>query len=71
MLTFEINSKKKIILIPIKEKLKTFEIENLGAEFFKKINQGKKNEYFVLSDTVIGKHNNFLYIFFMGKIEIL
>ena len=66
LLTFEINSKKKIILIPIKEKLKTFEIENLGAEFFKKINQGKKNEYFVLSDTVIGKHNNFLGHFLHG-----
>ena len=66
LLTFEINSKKKIILIPVKEKLKTFEIENLGAEFFKKINQGKKNEYFVLSDTVIGKHNNFLGHFLHG-----
>ena len=34
--------------------------------FFKKINQGKKNEYFVLSDTVIGKHNNFLGHFLHG-----
>ena len=31
---FEIHSKKKIILISIKKDLKSFDIENLGAEFY-------------------------------------
>ena len=31
---FEINSKKKIILISLKKNLEAFEIENLGAEFY-------------------------------------
>ena len=42
ILVFEINSKKKIILISIKKNLKNFDIENLGAEFFGRINYGKK-----------------------------
>ena len=32
MFVFEVNSKKKIILISIKKDLKNFDIENLGAE---------------------------------------
>ena len=31
---FEINSKKKIMLISIKKELKSFDIENLGAQFY-------------------------------------
>ena len=42
LLVFELNSKKRIILISIKNNLKTFEIENLGAEFYGRINYGKK-----------------------------
>jgi leucyl aminopeptidase len=44
MFVFEVNSKKKIILISIKKNLKEFDIENLGAEFFKRINYGKNSE---------------------------
>ena len=33
LLVFEISSKKKIVLISIKKELKSFDIENLGAEF--------------------------------------
>ena len=41
--------------------MKTSDIENLGAEFYGKINQGKnKKEYFVISDTIAGKYNNLL-----------
>ncbi len=66
LLVFEVNSKKKIVLVSIKKNLKTYEIENLGAEFYKKINQGKNTEYFVISDSVIGKENNFLGYFLHG-----
>ena len=61
LLVFEINSKKKVILISVKEKLKTSDIENLGAEFYGKIYQGNNNkEYFVIADTIVGKYNNLL-----------
>ena len=67
LLAFEINSKKKVILISIKEKLKTSDIENLGAEFYGSINQEKnKKEYFVISDTIAGKQSNLLGHFLHG-----
>ena len=34
LLVFEVNSKKKIILISIKKNQKTTDVENLGAEFY-------------------------------------
>jgi leucyl aminopeptidase len=66
MLVFEINSKKKIVLISIKNESKTSDIENLGAEFYRRVNHGKKSDYFIISDTVIGKHDNFLGHFLHG-----
>ena len=38
LLVFELNSKKKIVLVSIKNSLKTSDIENLGADFYKQIN---------------------------------
>ena len=34
---FELSSRKKFILVSIKKNIKRFEIENLGAELFRKI----------------------------------
>jgi leucyl aminopeptidase len=66
MFIFEINSKKKIVLISIKKDSKIFDVENLGAEFFGRINHGKHSEYFINSDSVIGKHKNFIGHFVHG-----
>ena len=66
LLVFELSSKKKIILIAIKKEIKSFDIENLGAEFHGRINYGKKNQYFVISDSVVGKHENFIAHFLHG-----
>ena len=66
LLVFEINSKKKKILISIKKNLKTFDLENLGAEFFNKVNYGKKNEYLINSDSLIVKNKDFLGHFLHG-----
>jgi leucyl aminopeptidase len=66
LFVFELNSKKKVVLISIKKNLKTSDIENLGAEFFGRINYGKNSEYFVLSDTISIKQNNFLGYFLHG-----
>ena len=63
---FDINSKKKIILISIKKNIKIFDVENLGAEFYKKINYGKNSEYLIISDTVESKIDNFLGYFLHG-----
>ena len=63
---FEANSKKKIVLISIKKNLKTFEIENLGAEFYQRVNYGKNSEYTIISDSVQSKNENFLGFFLHG-----
>ena len=63
---FEVSSKKKIALISIKNNLKNFEIENLGAEFYVRINHGKNSEYLILSDSIVGKSNDFLGYFLHG-----
>ena len=66
LLVFEVNSKKKIILVSIKKDSKNFQIENLGAEFYKRINYGKNSEYFLNIDSVIYKYENFIGHFLHG-----
>ena len=66
LLIFELTSKKKIVLISIKEKLKTADIESLGAEFYNRINFGKSSEYLIISDSLENKHVNFLGYFLHG-----
>jgi leucyl aminopeptidase len=66
LLVFEVNSKKKIILISAKKDLKSFDIENLGAEFFSYINHGKNREYFINSDNISEKYENFIGYFLHG-----
>ena len=46
MFVFELSSKKKIVLVSIKKNIKNFEIENLGAEVYGRINYGKKKWIF-------------------------
>ena len=38
LFVFEVSSKKKIVLVSIKNNLKTSDAENLGAEFYKFVN---------------------------------
>ena len=66
LFVFDVNSKKKIILISIKKNIKISDVENLGAEFYKKINYGKNSEYFIISDSAINKVDNFLGHFLHG-----
>ena len=66
LFVFEVNSKKKIVLISIKKDLKIFDLENLGAEFYGRINYGKNSEYFIHSDSIISKHVNFIGYFLHG-----
>ena len=66
LLVFEVNSKKKIILISIKNNLKTSDIENLGAEFYNLVNHGKNCDYNIASDSVVGNYENFIGYFLHG-----
>ena len=66
LFVLDINSKKKIVLVSIKKNIKTSDVENLGAEFYKKINHGKNSEYYIISDSVVGKNDNFLGHFLHG-----
>jgi leucyl aminopeptidase len=66
LFVFEVNSKKKIVLISIKKKLNSFDTENLGAEFYGRVNYGKNSEYSIYTDSVIGKHENFIGHFLHG-----
>ena len=66
LLVFELTSKKNIVLISIKNNLKTSDVENLGAELYGRINYGKNREYNVISDSIVSKQNNFLGHFLHG-----
>jgi leucyl aminopeptidase len=66
LLFFEINSKKTIFLVSIKKDLKISDIESLGAKFHDYINYDKKNDYFVNSDTINSKIENFIGYFLHG-----
>ncbi len=63
---FELNSKKKVILVSIKNNIKISNVENLGAELYGRINYGKNSQYFIVSDSVISKDKNFLGHFLHG-----
>ena len=65
-LDFAINSKKNIILIPIKTNITNFECENLGADFFPHLKKNKKNDYNFISDSISQKDKNFLGLFLHG-----
>ena len=66
ILIFELNSKKKIILISIKNDLKTSDVESLGAEFFGRVNYGKNGEYFLNVDSIESKYKDFASHFLHG-----
>ncbi len=63
---FEINSKRKIVLVSIKNNIKTSDVESLGAEFYGRINQGKDSQYIIAADSITSKINNFLGYFLHG-----
>ena len=60
LLKFDISSKKKIVIVIVKKSLKDFDIENLGAELYKKVNNGKSSEFNLISDSFNGKNSNFI-----------
>ena len=63
---YEVNSKKKIVIVSIKKDINSSEIESLGADFYKKVNYGKNSEYSILSDSIDTKDKIFLGYFLHG-----
>ena len=63
---FELSSKKKIVLVSIKKNIKASDIENLGAEFYGRINYGKRSEYFINIDSIVNDNKNFIEHFLHG-----
>jgi len=66
LIFFEISSKKTIFLVSTKKDLKTSDVESLGAKFHGYIDYDKKTDYFLNSDTLISKIENFLGYFLHG-----
>ena len=66
ILVFELSSKKRVILISIKKDLKSSDIENLGAEFFVRIDQNKKEDYYINTDSLNIRYENFIGYFLHG-----
>ena len=66
LLVFQANSKKKIILIPIKKDLDTTDIENLGAEFYSHINYKNKGDFTINVDSIKSKIEDFIGYFLHG-----
>ncbi len=52
ILDFDINSKRKIILVSLKQNSKASDVENAGAKFYNLFKGLKQSEYFLNSDTI-------------------
>ncbi len=52
ILSLDLNSKKKLILVSIKKKLESSDIENLGAEFYNYVKSRNINKLSIISNTL-------------------
>ena len=66
ILTFDISSKKKIILVSIIKNIKIFDIVNLGAKFYDLLKVSKLSEYQLNSDTAPNSIKNLVGYFLHG-----
>ena len=57
IISFDINSKKKIILVSVKKNLTNSDAENLGAKFFDLFKETNLKDFDVNSDTIQNKSN--------------
>ena len=66
ILSFDINSKRKIILVSLKNNLKDTDLENLGAKFYDTFKDINQNKFIINSDTVPKKFKNIVGCFLHG-----
>ena len=66
ILSFDISSKKKIILVSLEKNLSDSKVENLGAKFYEKFKDLKQREFVLNSDTIPNKSKNLIGYFLHG-----
>ena len=66
LLVFDINSKRKIILVSLKRNLTNTEAESLGAKFYDSFKESKLNKFVLNSDTIPIKLKNHIGYFLHG-----
>ena len=66
ILDFDLNSKRKIILVSLKNDPNTFDIENLGAKFYDQYKDLKQKEFQILSDSILSNFKNLVGYFLHG-----
>ena len=66
IVTFDISSKKKIILISITKNITSSDVENLGAKFYDTLKDFKLNEHQLNSDTAPNNIKNLVGHFLHG-----
>jgi len=66
ILTFDISSKKKIVIVSLEKNLSNSKIENLGAKFYIKFKDLKQKEFVFNSDTIQNKSKNLIGYFLHG-----
>ena len=66
ILSFDINSKRKIILISLKKDIKNSDLENLGGKFYNLFKDFKQNDYILNLDSASSKLKNFVVYFLHG-----
>jgi leucyl aminopeptidase len=66
IISFDLNSKKKILLISIKTNISSYQVENLGGKFFNYLKEIKQQEFLLCSDLMPTKLKNFIGYFLHG-----
>ena len=66
IISFDINSRKKIVLVSLKKNLTSSNVENLGAKFYNLLKDIKQTEYCINSDTISGQLKNVVGYFLHG-----
>ena len=66
ILNFDLNSKKKIILVSLKKNYKSVDIENLGGKFYDKFKLNKQSNYILNSEIIPIKLKNVVGHFLHG-----
>ena len=66
IISFDLSSKKKIILISLRSNINSAKVENLGAKFFNYLKDFKQKEFLIDSDVVPVKIKNFVGLFLHG-----
>ena len=66
IIDFDLNSKKKLILVSLDKNISNSEVENLGARFFDLFKDNKISNYEIVSNSVLTKQNILIGYFLHG-----